>query len=163
MALAKRRTRRRRTRTNPVHRFHPQTRRRRNPASRPNPGISGIIMNGLWVGVGMWAGGMVNGLIGGFIGPLTSSLGIIGGLANGVITAYAVAWIGNRTVGHGELMAAGAFAGTAMGLVSGLLGGATSLVSSLGSGISAGTGTAPAQVTSPSVGDQNARPLTLVK
>jgi hypothetical protein len=147
-----------------VRPVHHRTRRRRNPSTRSNPGggISGIVMNGLWVGVGMWVGGMVNGMIGGLISPLTSSLGVIGGIANGIITAYAVQWIGNRTVGHGDLMAAGAFAGTAMSAISGVLGGVGSAVSSLTSGISAGTSAAPTQVTSPSVGSQNAVPLHAV-
>lgn len=141
--------------------------RRRNPsrpiASRSNPGISGIIMSGVWVYAGMWVGGMVSGFISPLISPLTSSLGIIGGLADSLITAYAVSWIGNRTVGHGELMAAGAFAGTVGSMLGNVLGGASSLASSLGSGLSAGISAQPTTVTSPSVGNQNAQPLHMVK
>ena len=149
----------------------PTRRRRRNPrrhySTRSNPGLSGIVMNGLWVGVGMWAGGMVNGFIGGFTGGIASMLGPLGGIAQGILNAYIVAWIGNRTIGHGELMAAGAFAGTAMSALSGVIGGVSSLAGGLvssvtGSGASAGTSAAPPQVTSPSVGDKNAQPLRMV-
>lgn len=97
---------------------------------RSNPGISGIVMNGVWVGLGMWAGGMVGGFIGGFTSPLTSKLGAFGGIADGLITAYVVEFLANRTIGHGDLMAAGAFGGTAVGAIQSLIGGATSLVSS---------------------------------
>ena len=135
---------------------------RSNPAHRDNPGITGIVMNGLWVGVGMWAGGMVNGLLGGITAPITGMLGPLGGIAQGLITAYAVAWLGNRTVGHGELMAAGAFAGTAMGAISGVLGGAGSIVSSVtgsltGGSPATGTSASPDVITSPSVGSRNAQ------
>jgi len=100
---------------------------------RSNPGISGIVMNGVWVGIGMWAGGMVNGFIGGFTSPLTSMLGPFGGIAQALITAYVVEFLGNRTIGHGDLMAAGAFGGTAVSTIQGLIGSATSLVSSAAS------------------------------
>jgi len=162
--MALKRTRRRRApRINPVviHRTH--HRRRRNPATRSNPGIGGIIMSGVWVYAGMWAGGMVSGFISPFISPLTSSLGIIGGLANSLIVAFAVNWIGNRTVGHGELMAAGAFAGTVGNMLGNVLGGASDLVSGAASALTSGTSAQPTQVTSPSVGNQNAQPLHMVK
>jgi hypothetical protein len=96
-------------------------------------------MNGLWVGAGMWAGGMVNSILGGFTAPITGALGPLGGVAQGLLTAYAVAWLAARTVGHGELMAAGAFAGTAMSAISGVLGGAGQIVSSVTGSIGGGS------------------------
>lgn len=95
-------------------------------------------MSGLWVGVGMWAGG----LIGGFIPRFGS--GIIGDALHGVLTAYGVAWVGSRFTRNAGLMAAGAFAPVAMSLLSGVMGGAGSLVSSVTSGISSIGGGSPA-------------------
>jgi len=122
-------------------------RRRRNGravARRNNPGgIGGIVMSGLWVGVGMWAGG----LIGGFIPRFGS--GIVGDLLHGTITAYGVAWLGSRFTRNAGLMAAGAFAPVAMGLLSGVLGGAGSLVSSVTGSI--GGGSKPQIETQPSI------------
>lgn len=110
----------------------------RRRTRRSNPGVAGIVMNGLYIGLGMWAGGMIGGVIGSFTGGLTSSLGPLGGIAQGFLTAYAVSWIGDRTIGHGDMMGAGAFAGTAVNAISGLLGQATSLVSSATSQLTSG-------------------------
>lgn len=117
-------------------------RRRRNPARNNPSGIGGIVMSGVWVGVGMWAGG----LIGGFIPRFGS--GIVGDALHGLITAYGVAWVGARFTRNAGLMAAGAFAPVAMSLLSGVMGGAGSLVSGLTSSIGGAVGgsVAPQQV-----------------
>ena len=131
-----------------------RTRRRRpNPSfRRPNPGgaITGMVMNGVWVGVGMYAGSIVSGFISPILGGITSSLGIVGSLAEGVLTAYLVGWLGNRTIGHGDLMAAGAFGAQVPGLIGSVLGGAGSIVGSLtgGNTTSAPSPTAPAAIAS---------------
>lgn len=134
-------------------------RRRRNPSRRSNPGgISGMLMNSLWVGVGMWAGSMVGGILSPITGSITGSLGMFGGIAQGLVTAYAVNWLGNRTVGHGELMAAGALAGTVMSTLQGVLGGVGGAVSSLtGGALTAG----PDVVTTPAVGNVRATTTSL--
>ena len=123
----------------------PRRRRRRNPnggiARRNNPGISGMIMGGVWVGVGMWAGGFIGGII-----PRFGS-GLVGDLIHGSITAYAVAWVGSRFTRNAGLMAAGAFAPVAMSALSGVLGGfggiASSITGSIGGGGSKQIDTAP--------------------
>lgn len=132
MAARKKVTRRRRP--NPFARRR-HTRRRSNPArSNPGHGIGGIVMGGVWVGAGMYLGGIV----GGFLTPITG--GIIGslpfgGVLQGLVNAYVVQMIAGRFTHNAGLMAAGAFAGTAMGAISGVLGGAGSLVSSVTGGI----------------------------
>lgn len=128
--------RRRRKRTNP---FQPKARRhrvrrRRNPATRSNPGgISGIVMGGVWVGAGMWLGGIVNGFIPSFGG------GFIGNAIQGLASAYVVGWIGARFTRNAGLMAAGAFAGTALGLISGVVGSAGGIVGSITGAIGGGS------------------------
>lgn len=114
-------------------------RRRNNPARRTNPGISGIVMGGLWVGLGMWAGGIVGGFI-----PRFGS-GFIGETLHAVITAYGVNWLGSRFTRNAGLMAAGAFAPTAMNLLGGVIGGASSLVGGIGGG--GGGSSTPRQIT----------------
>lgn len=129
-------TRRKRTvrRHNPSHR-----RRRRNPASRSNPGgISGIVMGGFWIGAGMWLGGMIQGFIPSFGG------GMVMDLAKGVASAYVVGMIAGRFTHNAGLMAAGAFAPTAWGVVSNLLGGVTGGLSSMVGGASKSIHAAPA-------------------
>jgi hypothetical protein len=128
MPKAKRRTSTRKRRPNPS--FSRQ--------SNPGGAITGILMNGLWVGVGMYAGGIISGFTAPIIGGLTGSLGMLGGIANGLITAYLTAWLASRTVGHAELIGAGAFAGTAVSALSSVIGGAGSLVSSVTGGITGG-------------------------
>jgi hypothetical protein len=102
----------------------------------------------------MYAGGIISGFTSPILGGLTGSLGILGGIANGLINAYITAWLAHRTIGHGELIAAGAFAGTAMSAISGVLGGAGSLVSSVTSAFTGGSqpaaANAPAQPNAPS-------------
>lgn len=118
-----------------------------------------MLMSSLWVGVGMYVGGLVGGILSPITGGITGSLGMFGGIAQGLVTAYAVNWIGNRTVGHGELMAAGALASTVMGTLSGVLGGVGGAVSSLtGGALTAG----PDVVTTPAVGNTKAAPLKMV-
>ena len=90
-------------------------------------------MGGVWVGAGMYLGGIVGGFLQPLIGPVIGNLpfgGIIGGLAN----AYVVQMIASRFTRNAGLMAAGAFAGTAMGAISGVLGGAGGLVSGITGG-----------------------------
>lgn len=91
-------------------------------------------MDGLWVGVGMWAGGIVGSVTAPITGGLLSSLGPFGGLAQGILNAYIVGWLGSRIGGHGTLMAAGAFAPSAVAAVSGLLGGVGSIFGGGGGG-----------------------------
>jgi len=115
--------------------WQPPRRKSTAVARRENPGaITGILMDGLWVGAGMWAGGLIGGIIAPITGGLLSSLGPIGGLAQGVLTAYIVGWLGSRIGGHGTLMAAGAFAPSAVAAVSGLLGGVGGLFGGGGGG-----------------------------
>lgn len=138
---------------------HHGRRRRSNPSTRSNPGIGGMLMTAAYVGAGMWAGSLVGGILSPITGSITGSLGMFGGLAQGLVTAYAVEWIANRTIGHGELLAAGALAGTVMSTLSGVLSGVSGAVSSLtGGALTAG----PDVVTTPAVGNQKAAPLKMV-
>jgi hypothetical protein len=106
-------------------------------------------MGGLWIGAGMWLGGIVNGFVGGALGGLTGSLPF-GNVLSGLASAYIVGWIGDR-FGNGTLMGAGAFAGVAMSALTGVIGGAGSLVSSLTTGMSTGGGaTTPQPAQAPS-------------
>jgi hypothetical protein len=127
--------------------------RKPNPSfRRSNPGgaITGMVMNGVWVGVGMYAGSIVSGFISPILGGITGSLGIVGSLAEGVLTAYLVGWLGNRTIGHGDLMAAGAFGAQVPGLIGSVLGGAGSIFGSLtgGGNAVAPSPTAPSAIAS---------------
>lgn len=98
-------------------------------------------MGGVWVGAGMWLGGMVNGVLGGILGGVLGGLPF-GGVLSGLASAYVVGMIGARFTRNAGLMAAGAFAGTAMSALSGILGGVGSAVSSITS-----TGPKPETIT----------------
>ena len=100
-------------------------------------------MGGVWVGAGMWLGGMVNGFLPSLGG------GLIMNAVRGIASAYIVGMIGSRFTRNAGLMAAGAFAPTAMGLLSGVLGGAGSIVGGITGAISSKASTpaaAPAAV-----------------
>jgi hypothetical protein len=114
---------RRGTRTHTRTKRNPSFRRRQrtNPASRINPGgISGIAMGGLYIGAGMWLGGIIQGFI-----PQFGS-GMLMDLARGLASAYVVGMVAGRFTGQAGLMAAGAFAPTAVGVIQSLLGGGLS-------------------------------------
>lgn len=135
--------RRRHRRAAPVatnRRRNPRRHYRRNPSRRNNPGggITHIVTGGLWIGAGMWLGG----LIGGFIPRFGS--GFIMDAVHGLITAYGVAWVGGRFTHNAGLMAMGAFAPTALGLVSSVVGGAGSLVGGITGSLGGGKTATPA-------------------
>jgi hypothetical protein len=145
------RTRRPAAKPNP---FKPRRRARRRPnpfARRENPGITGIVINGLWIGVGMWAVGFVGSITGPLLGGLTGSLPF-GSVLLGLGNAYLVKYLADKTIGHGALIAAGAFASTAVGAVSSIVGGAGSLLTGVTNAIGGGNapqiagGAPPAQI-----------------
>lgn len=95
----------------------------------------------------MWLGGIVNGFI-----PTFGS-GFLMDAVRGLASAYVVGWIGARFTRNAGLMAAGAFAGTALGLISSVTSGAGGLLSSFTGGVqtpkqsgSLGTGTVATNV-----------------
>jgi hypothetical protein len=92
------------------------TMRRRKRVNNPN--ISGIVTGGLWIGAGMWVGGM----IGGFIPQFGS--GILFTVGRGLLSAYLVQMVAQHFTHNAGLMAAGAFAPSAWTAISSLLGGA---------------------------------------
>lgn len=123
-------------------------RARRNPATttRANPGhgIGGIVMGGVWIGAGMYLGGIVGGFLSPITGGLIGSLPF-GGVIQGLLNAYVVQMIAGRFTRNAGMMGAGAFAGTAMGAISGVLGGVTGGLSSAVSSITGGGVTVPKQ------------------
>ncbi len=86
-----------------------------------------MVMGGIYIGAGMWLGGIIQGFI-----PNIGS-GMLMEIAKGAASAYVVGMIAGRFTGQAGLMAAGAFAPTAMGLISSLIGG-SGLGSLLGGG-----------------------------
>ena len=95
-------------------------------------------MGGLYIGLGMWAGGLIQGFI-----PQFGS-GMLMDLARGLASAYVVGMVAGRFTGQAGLMAAGAFAPTAVGVIQNLLGGG---LSSLTSGLSLGGSSKPTHTT----------------
>ena len=132
--MAQRRRRVRTVRRNPSYR-----RRRRSNPSRMNPGggISGIVMGGIYIGLGMWAGGLIQGFI-----PNIGS-GMLMDLAKGIGSAYIVGMIAGRFTGQAGLMAAGAFAPTAVGVIQSVMGGGLSSLTSGFSGLLGGGASKP--------------------
>lgn len=86
----------------------------------------------------MYAGGLIGSFTAPILGGLLGSIPLVGGLAGSLINAYLAAWLASRTIGHADLIAAGAFGASVPGLISGVLGGAGSLFSSAGQAITSG-------------------------